>query len=68
MSLAGVQTKLAVSIDDVGRVCIPMNGSPRFVLGGWRLPERLTIVLLVQAAPNRYSAFAGYGRIQCTDL
>jgi serine/threonine-protein kinase HipA len=28
MSLAGVQTKLAVSIDDVGRVCIPMNGSP----------------------------------------
>jgi serine/threonine-protein kinase HipA len=28
MSLAGVQTKLAVSIDDVGRICIPMNGSP----------------------------------------
>src|SRR5215218_981993 len=25
MSLAGVQTKLAVSIDDRGRVCIPMN-------------------------------------------
>jgi serine/threonine-protein kinase HipA len=28
MSLAGVQTKLAVAIDDTGRVCIPMNGSP----------------------------------------
>jgi serine/threonine-protein kinase HipA len=28
MSLAGVQTKLAVAIDDAGRVCIPMNGSP----------------------------------------
>jgi serine/threonine-protein kinase HipA len=28
MSLAGAQTKLAVSIDDSGRVCIPMNGSP----------------------------------------
>ena len=28
MSLAGVQTKLAVSIDDECRVCIPMNGSP----------------------------------------
>jgi serine/threonine-protein kinase HipA len=28
MSLAGVQTKLAVSIDDERRVCIPMNGSP----------------------------------------
>jgi len=28
MSLAGVQTKLAVSIDDKRRVCIPMNGSP----------------------------------------
>jgi serine/threonine-protein kinase HipA len=28
MSLAGVQTKLAVAIDDSGRVCIPMNGSP----------------------------------------
>jgi serine/threonine-protein kinase HipA len=28
MSLAGAQTKLAVSIDDAGRVCIPMNGSP----------------------------------------
>ena len=28
MSLAGAQTKLAVSIDDAGRICIPMNGSP----------------------------------------
>jgi serine/threonine-protein kinase HipA len=28
MSLAGVQAKLAVAIDDAGRVCIPMNGSP----------------------------------------
>jgi serine/threonine-protein kinase HipA len=28
MSLAGVQTKLAVSVDDTGRICIPMNGSP----------------------------------------
>jgi serine/threonine-protein kinase HipA len=28
MSLAGVQTKLAVAIDEIGRVCIPMNGSP----------------------------------------
>jgi serine/threonine-protein kinase HipA len=28
MSLAGVQTKLAVAVDDAGRVCIPMNGSP----------------------------------------
>jgi serine/threonine-protein kinase HipA len=28
MSLAGVQTKLAVAIDDAGRVCIPINGSP----------------------------------------
>src|SRR6266567_9417847 len=28
MSLAGVQSKLAVAIDDVGRICIPMNGSP----------------------------------------
>ena len=28
MSLAGVQTKLAVAIDDVGRLCIPINGSP----------------------------------------
>src|SRR5258708_31214099 len=28
MSLAGAQTKLAVSVDDAGRICIPMNGSP----------------------------------------
>ena len=28
MSLAGVQTKLAVAIDGAGHVCIPMNGSP----------------------------------------
>ena len=28
MSLAGVQTKLAVAIDDAGRVCVPINGSP----------------------------------------
>ncbi len=28
MSLAGVQTKLAVAIDAAGRVCIPINGSP----------------------------------------
>lgn len=28
MSLAGVQTKLAVALDDNGRVCIPVNGSP----------------------------------------
>src|SRR4026209_963912 len=28
MSLAGVQTKLAVAVDDTGRICIPMNGSP----------------------------------------
>ena len=28
MSLAGVQTKLAVAVDNTGRVCIPMNGSP----------------------------------------
>src|SRR5712671_3365610 len=28
MSLAGVQSKLAVSIDEKGLVCIPMNGSP----------------------------------------
>jgi serine/threonine-protein kinase HipA len=28
MSLAGVQTKLAVAIDEAGRVCIPINGSP----------------------------------------
>jgi len=28
MSLAGVQTKVAVAIDSKNRVCIPMNGSP----------------------------------------
>jgi serine/threonine-protein kinase HipA len=28
MSLAGVQAKLAVAIDGVGHVCVPMNGSP----------------------------------------
>ena len=28
MSLAGVQTKVAVAIDNKKRVCIPMNGSP----------------------------------------
>jgi serine/threonine-protein kinase HipA len=28
MSLAGVQTKLAVAVDDAGRICIPINGSP----------------------------------------
>jgi serine/threonine-protein kinase HipA len=28
MSLAGVQTKVAVAMDDKNRVCIPMNGSP----------------------------------------
>ena len=28
MSLAGVQAKLAVAINDAGHVCIPMNGSP----------------------------------------
>src|SRR5262245_25522538 len=28
MSLAGAQTKLAVALDDTGRICIPMNGSP----------------------------------------
>jgi serine/threonine-protein kinase HipA len=28
MSLAGVQTKLAVAVDPTGCVCIPMNGSP----------------------------------------
>jgi serine/threonine-protein kinase HipA len=28
MSLAGVQSKIAVAIDDDGRFCIPMNGSP----------------------------------------
>jgi serine/threonine-protein kinase HipA len=28
ISLAGAQTKLAVAIDEGGRVCVPMNGSP----------------------------------------
>jgi serine/threonine-protein kinase HipA len=28
ISLAGAQTKLAVSVDETGRICIPMNGSP----------------------------------------
>jgi serine/threonine-protein kinase HipA len=28
MSLAGVQTKLAVGVDDQGRICIPTAGSP----------------------------------------
>jgi serine/threonine-protein kinase HipA len=28
MSLAGVQSKIAVAIDDDDRICIPMNGSP----------------------------------------
>ena len=28
MSLAGAQTKLAVAVNDSGRICIPMNGSP----------------------------------------
>jgi serine/threonine-protein kinase HipA len=28
MSLAGVQSKIAVAVDDNGRICIPMNGSP----------------------------------------
>jgi len=28
MSLAGVQSKIAVAIDGDGRICIPMNGSP----------------------------------------
>jgi len=28
MSLAGVQSKLAVALDERGRICIPMNGSP----------------------------------------
>jgi hypothetical protein len=28
MSLAGVQTKLPVAVDDASRICIPMNGSP----------------------------------------
>jgi serine/threonine-protein kinase HipA len=28
MSLAGVQTKIAVALDETGSICIPMNGSP----------------------------------------
>jgi serine/threonine-protein kinase HipA len=28
MSLAGAQTKLAVAVDELGQICIPMNGSP----------------------------------------
>jgi serine/threonine-protein kinase HipA len=28
MSLAGAQSKLAVAVDDAGRICVPMNGSP----------------------------------------
>lgn len=28
MSLAGAQAKLAVAVDEDGRICIPMNGSP----------------------------------------
>jgi serine/threonine-protein kinase HipA len=28
MSLAGVQTKLGVAIDDRGRICVPINGAP----------------------------------------
>jgi len=28
MSLAGAQSKLAVAVDESGRICIPMNGSP----------------------------------------
>jgi serine/threonine-protein kinase HipA len=28
MSLAGVQSKLAVAVDDAGRICIPTEGSP----------------------------------------
>jgi len=28
MSLAGAQSKLAVAVDECGRICIPMNGSP----------------------------------------
>jgi len=28
MSLAGGQTKLAVAVDEAGRICVPMNGSP----------------------------------------
>lgn len=28
MSLAGVQTKLGVAIDEKGRICVPINGAP----------------------------------------
>lgn len=28
MSLAGVQSKLGVAIDDQGRICVPINGAP----------------------------------------
>jgi serine/threonine-protein kinase HipA len=28
MSLAGVQTKLAIAMNETGHICIPMNGSP----------------------------------------
>jgi hypothetical protein len=28
MSLAGVQTKLAVAVDQTGCLCVPMDGSP----------------------------------------
>ncbi len=28
MSLAGVQSKLAVAVDNVGRICVPLEGSP----------------------------------------
>src|SRR5262249_2790769 len=28
MSLAGVQSKLAVAVDDMGRICVPLEGSP----------------------------------------
>src|SRR5215813_15103306 len=28
MSPAGVQSKIAVAVDETGRICIPMNGSP----------------------------------------
>jgi len=28
MSLAGVQSKVAVAIDDAGRICVPLEGAP----------------------------------------
>lgn len=28
MSLAGVQSKLAVAVDDAGRICVPLEGAP----------------------------------------